>query len=147
MDNIERENHVDAVFGGKPVRFELYRDPQTVAALEAAVGSLRACWGRFLSDAYTMNDVRTMLALAYPAPPPLTGRIGDALARLSGARLAPAREPRGVPVDVIDGVLVMHPLETYAPLAAAVLGALLFGRLPGSGTFDEQAPGGFVEAA
>lgn len=145
-------HHVDATFGGASVRFQLNRDHDTVTKLEDAVGSVSACWGRFNSGDWTMRDVRTILALAHPAPkqgrgmfvhlrPPL--EIERAMAHLRGERYqrkAPPPEPRGVDPATIDAVTASRPLATYAPLAGAILAAAFIGLPKNAAVFDERAP-------
>ena len=140
-------SHVDAMFGGRPVRFELLRDRETIDKLESAVSSVSACWGRFNSGDWTMTDVRTVLALAHPhvATPadPAVSRVrtlAETMAELNGRPLPPQPERRGVPVEVIDKVLVTRPLATYAPLAGAILTATFIGLPPAAAVFDDRAP-------
>lgn len=140
-------SHVDATFGGRRLRFELYRDRDTVDRLESAIGSVSACWGRFKSGDWTVSDVRAVLAMAHPAP---SARLADyspmslssIRARIEGRKEQPAtpRQPRGVDLSVIDAVLSRHPLATYAPLAGAIITAAFIGLPPYAATFDEDAP-------
>ncbi|MGG3810972.1 hypothetical protein ABEV34_04885 [Methylorubrum rhodesianum] len=148
-------NHVDAKFGGRRVRFELYRDRDTVDRLESVVGSVSACWQRFQAGTWTMADVRTILAVSHPAPAsrlssyaPLS--LSSIRARIDG-RTEPAptpRQPRGVDLSAIDAVLSQRPLALYGPLAAMILAAACYGLPAPVAVFDEDAaPAGSGEAA
>lgn len=147
MQKAETVSHVDATFGGRRLRFELYRDRETVDRLESAVSSVSACWGRFQSGTWTMNDVRVVLALAHPAPPTrLTGyspmSLSSIRARIEGRKeevSQPPRQPRGVDLAAIDAVLARRPLATYAPLAAMILAAACYGLPAPAAVFDEDA--------
>lgn len=140
-------NHVDAKFGGRRVRFELYRDRDTVDRLESAIGSVSACWGRFNSGDWTVNDVRAVLAMAHPAP---STRLSDyspmslasIRARIEGRKEQPAspRQPRGVDLSVIDAVLSQRPLATYATLASSIITAAFVGLPQAAASFDEDRP-------
>lgn len=147
--------HVDAIFGGKPVRFELYRDPSTVNDLEAAIGSANGAWGRFMLGTWTVGDIRTILALAHPKPadhgrglyhplrPDLAAYPFGLNAALRGVTIPkpvqPQRVPRGVPPDWIDRVLASRPLATYAGLAGLVLQAAMIGLPEPLARFDERS--------
>lgn len=138
-------NHVDAVFGGRSVRFQLHRDRTTVDRLEEAVGSVSACWGRFRDASWTMRDVRSVLALAHPGEkrpldrPVITGEALATAERLSGKSVPRTTEKRGADLSVIDTVIATRPLAMYAPLAMQVLTAALFG-LPEDGATFEEPP-------
>lgn len=148
-------SHVDATFGGRRLRFELYRDRDTVDRLESAIGSVSACWGRFNSGDWTVSDVRAVLAMAHPMP---SARLADyspmslasIRARIDG-RTEPAptpRQPRGVDLSAIDAVLSQRPLALYGPLAAMILAAACYGLPAPVAVFDEDAaPAGSGEAA
>lgn len=143
-------SHVDALFGGQRLRFELQRDRETIDKLESAVSSVSACWGRFNSGDWTMKDVRTVLALAHPHVPvpgmlkkPELRSLANVMREAKG--LPPKPEPtflppRGVNVEVIDRVLAVRPLATYAPLAGAILTAAFIGLPAAAAVFDESAP-------
>lgn len=112
---------VEAVFGGRSVRFGLAKDARSIASLEAAIGSPLAAFARFKASAWTLKDVRAVLAHAYP-----------------GARLLHGLTH----VEAVDAALARRPAVTYSVLAIKVLDAFLFGLEANAASFDEEHPFG-----
>lgn len=147
MHKAETVPYVDATFGGRRLRFQLERDRETIDKLEAVVGSVSACWGRFRSGDWTMSDLRTVLALAHPPVPPSGVPERPRLRSLASVMrevkgLPPIPEPvrRGVDVDVIDRQILSRPLATYANLGGLIIFTAFTGLPPDEAVFDEDAP-------
>lgn len=150
MQQPETVGHVDAIFGGKPVRFELARDAASLLSLELQVGSLRGLLGRFQEGTWLMSDVRAILARAHP----VTGGMSLGYERkpfqsFRAAQLMAALPlpQKGVDPLQIDGTLGAAPPITYALLAARVLEAMLYGIEPARAAWDERQPAGPPEEA
>jgi hypothetical protein len=164
MQQVEKARHVDAVFGGRPVRFELARDVHSLLALENDLGSLSGCLGRFVAGTWLVSDVLTVLSRAHPRPrqgrqpetivsmmqtvgsvEEATGSIREAVglpARPSiQQRLPAAPAPtQGINPALLGGILSAAPPTVYAILAARVLEALLYGIEPARVQWDERNP-------
>ena len=118
--------HVDAVFGGKPVRFEITDEPSTMHVLEHVVRmSPFEAFRRFADGTWTLKDVRSVLGLSY-------GGRADLKAIVDGGA--------GLPRDLhpVRAALASGPPGPYAMLAAQVLEAYLFGIDPKLAKFDER---------
>lgn len=116
--------HVDAIFGGRPVRFRFSAPRELMIPLHYAVAlqSPFATFQRFVSGLWTMDDLRTVLSVSY--------------------------EGRGLvfrQVDEVETVLRREPPARYAPLAARILEAFLLGVEERLAVFDEANPFGVTE--
>lgn len=134
-------SHVDAIFGGKSVRFELSRSPDVIGPLEKDLGSINAAWGRFITGDWTIVDVATILAAAHPhiPVPAKEPELSHQLAMMGGKTLT-SKATRPLSPREMGVMMMRRPLATYVPLAAAVLTAAFLGRPEGSPAIDEDAP-------
>jgi len=150
MQQSKTVGHVDAVFGGKRVRFELARDVGSVLALEQELGSLMAVGLRLeRNDGWTLAEVRTILARAHaPAKGGLAG-IERPFHVAPGLSRTPPAPPvqRGVDPLTIDPTLSAAPTGTYRALAVLVLEALMLGVPPERAVWDERQSTILAEAA
>lgn len=143
MRQVEMVGHVDAIFGGKTVRFELARDLPSLLKLEADLGSIRGALGRFESGTWLMADVRTILARAHPVGQDIFPGLTRPRAHdpLTGALLSTPTAPQmGCDPARLDATLGAAPPITYALLAARVLEALLYGVTLDRSRWDERQP-------
>ena len=109
----ERVSHVDAVFGGERMRFELLRDE--LVSFEVLAGApAMTVLGHYLAGGWSMRELVTTLRFAHPA-----GYLR------SGEAVASALRERGPAI--------------YLQLAARVLEAALMGVPPVLGVFDEAS--------
>lgn len=120
-------DHVDALFGGERIRFRVA--PADLPSLEALLlGSAHQCFTKFAGGFWTLAELETVIAFAWPSP-------DDAAPRGAGipvdARLSVQRTLRRVPPGI------------YAELAMRILEAALFGLDQAAARFDERE----VEAA
>lgn len=160
----DKVSHVDAVFGGRRLRFEIPRDIHSLLDLENSLGSIRGCLDRFIHSTWLVSDVLTVLAHAHPAPrsrtdAPLDTRrtvasadeATNSIRRAAGlperhtARLgpaAPAERRPGVNPAMLNRILSSAPPTVYAILAARILEALLYGIEPARAQWDEKNPTG-----
>lgn len=129
---VEQVEHVDALFGGKSVRFELWRSPQPMASVENIVGSAYEVLQRFFHGTWTATDLHRVLAAAYT---PNHGRLrqfgGLGLGGVDFMLMM-------IKPDDVGLVLASGPHAKYAPLASKVLEAYLFGLPKADATFDEN---------
>lgn len=118
-ETTEKVRHVDAVFGGKEVRFELAQDHFHFSLFEAQLDAKAAygCLQSFMDGRWSVHDVRVILRFAYPG---------------KGAAWGLCRET--------DAVLEANPPGPYALLAMRVLEAGVFGIKSELAVFDEKAP-------
>lgn len=136
-ETLKLTHHVDAVFGGEHVRFILARDRSSIVALEQAVGSVSAAWGRFSAGDWTMNDVRSILVQAFPrSDRPAEDALRSFLPRPTVGCISPRHE---TVEDHVDAVIGARPLATYAPLAGQLLTAAFIGLPTAVAVFDEDA--------
>lgn len=162
-------SHVDAVFGGRRLRFELQRDIHSLLDLENDLGSIRGCLGRFLDNTWRVSDVLTILARAHPAPVQRADAPADPLRTVAGLDQAsnalrraaglperhtapappapPAGSRPGVNPGMLNRILSAAPPTVYAILAARILEALLYGIEPARAEWDEKNPTGEASAA
>jgi hypothetical protein len=154
MRQPEMVGHVDAVFGGRAVRFELARDLPSLLKLETEIGSLRGLLGRFEAGTWLMSDVRAILARAHPVERGIFLGLTrhPAYDPITGERVhTPTAPQMGIEPSRLDPILGLAPPITYALLAARVLEAMLYGLPPERVAWDENNPGGAdaepVEAA
>lgn len=108
-------NHVDAVFGGKSVRFALGRSTRAVQWLELMIGSPMKLFQSFAAGDWKVSQLRTVLQLAHP-----------------DAKMLSCPE--------IDRVLAENAPGIYVPLVAKILESFLFGLPPELASFDERQP-------
>src|ERR1700712_664142 len=97
----DRARHVDALFGGAQVRFCLRTDAPSAMLTGAMLGTVYGCFKTFASDRWTLDDVRNVLRLSHPGGVAVWGEV--------------------------DAIVAASPATAYAELAAAILGAHLFG--------------------
>lgn len=114
----EKQAHIDAVFGGKQVRFRIRRENNRLIAIGLSISEPFAIFQKFALGNWTVGDLKMVLGVSYNdgANPYLLV----------------------VPKEVED-VLCREPPGVYVPLAVAILEAYLFGIEPERGTFDEKA--------
>ena len=103
-------DYVDSTFGGRPVRFRL--GPRALDWFETLHGSAAATLRRFTSSAWTIADLRAVLASSHP------------------------KRHRGADAD-IEAALAANRPATYAPLATLILAAALAGIPEKEAKFNE----------
>lgn len=119
-------DHVDALFGGERIRFRVAA--ADLPSLEALLGgSAYQCFTKFAGGFWTLAELETVIAFAWPSPD--GGERGAGIP--ADARLSVQRTLRSVPPGI------------YAALAMRILDAALFGLDETAACFDERA----VEAA
>lgn len=129
-------DHVDAVFGGRSVRFRLA--PDDIPSFEALIqGSAYQCFTKFAGGFWTFADVEAVLRYALPAD------LGDDNAVMVALERKAAALGMGMPSrkrsDFVSRVLVSRPPAIYAVLASRILEAALFGIEAELAAFDENA--------
>ena len=113
-----KQHHIDATFGGKPVRFRIRREGHTLLAINLRIAEPYALFQKFALGHWTVADLITVLSVAYDDGSPKSIIV----------------TPKAV-----EDVMNREPPGIYVPLAVAILESYMFGIDPERGTFNEKA--------
>lgn len=123
---------ITARIGGRDITFKI--DRADLRIFEGRFGPAFSLYSRIVRGDWTVRDLTNVLRFAAgPRPDPKEWtdewRMRQALTEIHGA-----------PADFLDNTLAKNPPAIYAPLAANVIGAALFGIDETEATFSDEQP-------